>query len=109
MIKTWDKSDGNPLLWLEVWARDRLLSHSDGSYIEMKCLLAAICYTGTYDQVNLASMASIGVLCRRVSTIVEAYSGDPTRPNRGPEWAGLKHFMGTTSPLDIVDPTLRTT
>ena len=71
----------------------------------MKCLLTAIYYAGTYDQVNLASMASIEVLSRRVSTIVEAYAGDPTK---GPKWAGLKHFMGATSPMDIVDPTLRT-
>jgi len=88
-----------------VWARDGLLTRSDRSYIEMECLLTSIYYAGTYDQVNLASMASIEILCRRVSTIVEAYSGDPSK---GPKWAGLQHFMNATSPMDIVDPALRT-
>ena len=70
MAKRWEQSGGTPLLWLELWARDRLLNQSDRTYIEMKCLLSAIHYAGSYDQVNLASMASIEVLCRRVSQIV---------------------------------------
>ena len=105
MAKRWEQSGGTPLLWLELWARDRLLNQSDRTYIEMKCLLSAIHYAGSYDQVNLASMASIEVLCRRVSQIVEAYSGDPNKP---PKWGGLRHFMGVAGPMDVIDPALRT-
>ena len=105
MVQKWEQNGGNPLLWLEMWSRDRMLGASDRTYIEMKCLLSAIYYAGSYDQINLASMASIEVLCRRISQIVEAYSGDPTKP---PKWGGLRHYMGVTGPMDVIDPALRT-
>eukprot|EP00959_Pyramimonas_sp_CCMP1952_P383947 8046473-Pyramimonas_sp.AAC.1 len=63
----------------------------------MKCLLTAIFYAGSYDQVNLPSMASIEALRRRVSQIVEACSGDPNKP---PKWGGLRHYAGVAGPMD---------
>eukprot|EP00959_Pyramimonas_sp_CCMP1952_P248603 5196539-Pyramimonas_sp.AAC.1 len=91
MAKRWEQNGGPPLLWLDLRARDRQLSQTDRSYIEMKCLLTSIFYAGSYDQVNLPSMASIEALRRRVSQIVEAYSGDPHKP---PKWGGLRHYVG---------------
>ena len=66
-IEKWGRSGGSPLLRLDLRARDRQLSTTDRACIEMKCLLTAICYAGGYGQVNLPSMASIEVLCRRVA------------------------------------------
>ena len=64
MIKKREQNGGSPLLWLEAWARDRLLGSTDRTYIEMKGLLSSIYYAGRYDQLTLASVASIEVLCR---------------------------------------------
>eukprot|EP00959_Pyramimonas_sp_CCMP1952_P040602 849131-Pyramimonas_sp.AAC.1 len=59
MAKRREQNGGSPLLWLDLWARGRQLSQTDRSYIEMECLLTAIFYAGSYDRVNLPSMASI--------------------------------------------------
>eukprot|EP00959_Pyramimonas_sp_CCMP1952_P269555 5635281-Pyramimonas_sp.AAC.1 len=59
MLKKWDQSGGTPLLWLELWARDRLLTSAGRACVEMKRLLSSIYYAGSYDQINLASVASI--------------------------------------------------
>ena len=90
---------------LEVRARDRLLSSTDRAYIEMMCLLSAICYAGSYEQANFASIVSIETLCRKVPQIVEAYSDIP---KRAPRWGGPRHCTGVTGPMDVIDPALRT-
>ena len=76
MIKRWDRNGGGPLLRLHLWARDRLVSQTDRTYVEMKCLLTAIAYAGAYDQVNLArawpALRCCAVVCRRSSRLTRA-------------------------------------
>ncbi|CAK0885857.1 unnamed protein product, partial [Prorocentrum cordatum] len=91
---------GNSLSWPEMWARDRPISSSDRTCIEMKCMLSATNDAGSCVQINSASMVSIEAACHGVSQIVEAYSSDPTKP---PKRGGLQHYMGVTGPLGVVD------
>ena len=70
----------------------------------MTVLTDAIFFAGTYDQLNLASLACFETLCLRVAQLVEAYAGgDPSRPN----WAGVKHFHLAAGPLNVVPKVLR--
>ncbi|CAK0798609.1 unnamed protein product [Prorocentrum cordatum] len=101
-VGVWQLAEAIPV---DAADRGRQLSQTDRSYIEMKCLLTSILCAGSYYQVNLPSMASIEVLCLRVSQIVEAYSGAPLKP---PMWDGLRHYMGVAGPMGMMDPAWRT-
>ncbi|CAK0812101.1 unnamed protein product [Prorocentrum cordatum] len=58
---------------------------------------------GSCDQNHLPPHASVEMLCRRVAQITDKCEGDPARP----KWHGVDHKMGSSEPMGIVDPVLK--
>ena len=66
--------------------------------------MEAVEYGGTYDQLNLAFLASFECISRRIMAIVDAF-GDGGTEN--PDWGAAKIFTGYRGPEDIVMPQLK--
>ncbi|CAK0837853.1 unnamed protein product [Prorocentrum cordatum] len=103
MAKRFERTGGGPLWWLALWLREKGIGQNERAAIEMATPLAAVQHAGSYDQLNIASLASVEVMCRRVAQITEACRDDPSRP----KWQGLEPCMGIAGPLEVVDPGLR--
>ena len=43
---------GNPLVWLQIWARQKHIGESDRVMHELRCLTDVLFYGGTFDQLN---------------------------------------------------------
>ena len=65
-------------------------------------MVDAVYHAGTYDQYNLGCSVSLEVICRRVQSIVDAYS----TPGRI-DFTQARHFVGSGSLEDAIDPALR--
>ncbi|CAE7458265.1 SLC34A1 [Symbiodinium microadriaticum] len=102
-IKHAERHGGDVRQWLQLWCRSKHIEVTDRVYHELKVLTDAIHYAGTHDQVNIPALISVELLCRRVQSIVEAYT-NPARPS----WEHAKVFQGQGSPEDIVSPVFRT-
>ena len=102
-IKHAERHGGDVRQWLQLWCRSKHIEVTDRVYHELKVLTDAIHYAGTHDQVNIPALISMELLCRRVQSIVEAYT-NPARPS----WEHAKVFQGQGSPEDIVSPVFRT-
>ena len=63
-----------------LWQREKKLESADRVIHEMKVLTDTLYYAGAYDCLNLGALISIEIVCRRIQTIVDAYS-NPARPN----------------------------
>lgn len=82
LVRRFQKFGGNPKRWLGDWMRSKQVQEGDRITFEMKVLVEALFVAGTYDQLNLAGLASMEVLARRVQAVVDAYSACPI-----PDWA----------------------
>ena len=103
MMGNWERKGGSPQQWLVEWLRDRNIARTERTAIEMKVLTDAITLAGSYGQVNVAALMCMEVLCRRASQIIEAYDGDPGRPN----WAGVRYMLGDAHSLNVVPAAAR--
>ena len=103
IMKHAERHGGDPRLWLNLWLRSKHIEMTDRTYHEMKVLVDALYYGGTFDQLNIPALMCMETICRRLQAIVDAY----TNPNR-PSWENAKIFAGQGSPEDIVSPTFRT-
>ena len=103
LIKHVERHGGDPRLWLQLWMRAKHVESTDRTYHELKVLVDALWFAGTFDQVNIPALVSMEVVCRRIQAIVDAYAN----PNR-PSWENAKLFTGQGTPEDIVSPTFKT-
>ena len=102
LIKHAERHGGDPRLWMQLWCRSKHIETTDRTFHEMKVLVDALFFAGTFDQVNIPALMSMEVVCRRIQAIVDAYS-NPSRPS----WENAKIFAGQGPPEDIVSPTFR--
>ena len=98
-----ERHGGNIRMWLDVWARSKNIGSSERVYHELSVLCETLYVGGTYDQLNMPSLVSFEVIARRIQSIVDAYSGDPSRPQR----ANARLYSGVGSALDMVAPDLK--
>ena len=104
MLSHMFKFGGDPKQWLERWSRSKGVQDGDRVMHELRVLMDILWYGGTYDQLNLTSLASMETASRRIQSIVDAYS---TGGSAGPDWGNSKLFSGYKSPDDLVSPLLR--
>eukprot|EP00439_Symbiodinium_sp_Y106_P077626 s190_g16.t1 len=102
-IKHAERHGGDVRQWLHLWCRSKHIETTDRVYHELKVLTDSIHYAGCHDQLNIPALISMELLCRRVQSIVEAY----TNPSR-PTWEHATVFQGQGSPEDTVSPVFRT-
>ena len=103
LAKHMERHGGDPRLWLQLWQREKKLESTDRVIHEMKVLIDTLYYAGAYDCLNLGALISIEIVCRRIQTIVDAYS-NPARPN----WENARIFSGSIAPEDCIAPGFRT-
>ena len=93
---------GSPRLWFTEFAGSKGIHSTDRVYHELSTLVDAVYHGGTYDQYNLGCSICIEVICRRIQSIIDAYSN----PGRI-DFTQARHFVGTGSLEDAIDPALR--
>ncbi|CAJ1441652.1 unnamed protein product [Effrenium voratum] len=104
MLKQMQRAGGTPRSWLQTWARFKQIPENDRIMFEMRTLVEAVEYGGTYDQLNLASLASFECISRRIMAIVDAFGAGGAG---NPDWGAAKIFTGYRGPEDIVMPQLK--
>ena len=103
MARMMDRTGGCPRRWLEQWLREKHIETGDRVAHEMRVLTEVLRTAACYDQLNVGSVIGIEILCRRIATVVEAYS-DPNKLN----WANAKFYAGVPSSEEVIHPALRT-
>ena len=93
---------GDPRLWLATFLREKGIGASDRVAHELKVLTDTLQVAGCFDQVNVGALVCLEVVCRRIQTITDAYSGSGK-----PNWARARFFGGTSGIDDSVMPGLR--
>ena len=82
LIKRFLRFGGDPLRWKDEWLRELGMHGHERTAIEVAMITRCLHYMGTYDQLNLPSLASAEVLCQRLAQLIEAHaSGDRNAPN----------------------------
>ena len=103
MMKHWERHGGNPRLWLDVWCRNRNISQGERVYHELSVLLELFYVGGTYDQLNMGCLVCFEVAARRIQSVIDAYSQDPSKP----QWNNARLYSGVSSAMELVSPELR--
>ena len=104
LIKHMQKNGGSPKLWLQVWSRFKGIQDNDRVMHEMRVLMECLEHGGSYDQLNLASLACMETISRRVQSIVDAYNSGSSS---APDWGAARILSGYQGPEDVVTPGLR--
>ena len=105
LVKHMQRYGGDPKQWLELWCRQKGIAEQDRVKHELRCLMDALYYGGSYDQLNLPVLASFEAIARRIQCIVDAYSQGGSA---APDWGNAKLFTGYLGPDDLVMPQLTT-
>ena len=75
------KQGGDGLSWLASWLRQKEINQHERTSIEMRCLVACLHLSGTYDQLNSPRLASMETVAPPIAQIFDAYSGEGSRAN----------------------------
>ena len=102
LVKFTERQGGDPRQWLQTWMRSKRMEATDRTAHELKVLCDTLYFAGVYDQLNIAGLISLEIVCRRIQAISDAY----TNPNK-PSWENAKLFTGQGSVDDIVAPSFR--
>lgn len=103
LAKHMERHGKTPSAFLERWARSKRVEDSDRVYHELPTLIDSLELLVTYDQVNIANLAGVEVMARRLQTVFDAYELNPRRSN----FEAAKYFSGMGSATDAVAPELR--
>ena len=93
-----------PVTWLESWARSKNVSASDRAYHELAAIMESLQRFGSYDQVNIGSLAGIETQVRRALILLEAHD----RPGEKPNYELATMLAGSTASTDAMPRDLRT-
>ncbi|CAE7388043.1 unnamed protein product [Symbiodinium sp. CCMP2592] len=104
ILKQMYKQGGNPKLWLQLWSRSKGVQEHDRVMHELRTLCEILYQGGVYDQLNMATLSSFEVCCRRLQSIIDAYASGTAS---SPDWGAAKIITNFRSPEDIVAPQLR--
>jgi hypothetical protein len=81
LVQTIARSDRGPIDHVEFYLSKNPYQPSDRSQFELRCLAEILEVAGTYDQLNLASLACFETLARRWQMILDAHARNPLAPN----------------------------
>ena len=104
-LKHFLRHGGEPKAWMELWLRKHSVSSTDRVAHELRTLVDIVWLGGTYDQLNVASLASFESAVRRIQTIVEAFANSA---GGAPQWDHARLYTGHVTADDLVCPDLRT-
>lgn len=92
-----------PSGFLDRWARSRRVEETDRVYHELRALVDTLQVGGSYDSLNLGSLAMAETIARRLQTILDAYEQNATQP----KFESARFFNGFGAATDAVSPELR--
>ena len=92
------RAGGSPRAWLQSWARYKQIPEQDRIMHELRTLVDAVKYGGSYDQLNLPSLAAFECITRRIAAIVDAFGAG----FQNPDWGAARIYTGYRGPEDIV-------
>ena len=104
MVKQMQRTGGSPKQWLQAWARAKQIPEGDRIMFELRTLVEAMEFGGSYDQLNLSSFASFECLARRIAAIVDAFSAGSSN---SPDWGAARIYTNYRGPEDVVMPQLK--
>jgi len=104
MVKQMQRTGGSPKQWLQAWARAKQIPEGDRIMFELRTLVEAMEFGGSYDQLNLSSLASFECLARRIAAIVDAFSAGSSN---SPDWGAARIYTNYRGPEDVVMPQLK--
>ena len=81
IVRSFAKEGLDPVTWLERHLSLKKFSDTDRSVHELRVLAEVMRLAGSYDQLNLASLACMEMIARRWQLILEAHHHDPLAPN----------------------------
>ena len=90
LSKFWARQGLTPVTWLEKHLSTEAYSVTDRSAHELRALAEIFEMGGSYDQLNLASLASFELAARRWQLILSAHSKNAAVP----DYDGSEHFEG---------------
>ena len=94
---------GNAKLWMHPWMKELGVSGKDCLYHEVSTLVEIPYQGGTYDQLNVGAVASLEIVSRRLTAIVEATPKGLDSLN----WETARHYTGTSTVFDLAPHELR--
>ena len=65
-VRHFEKFGGDPKRWLSEWMRVRQIGETDRVAFEMRTLVDCLYTAGSYDQLNVPSLASMEIVARRL-------------------------------------------
>jgi len=102
LAKYFERHGGDPRRWLQEWMRVKQIQSGDRICHELRTLIDAFHYGGSFDQLNVGALVIFEVLALRIQLILEAYQ-NPAKPN----WESARYFSGTSSIDDGVQVELK--
>ena len=103
LCKHMERHGRTPKGWVETFVREKGLTSQDRVVHELRCLAEIMELAGTFDQLNLANLASMEFLGRRIQAIVDAHTVNPQKPN----YESSTLFTGVLRAADGIAPELR--
>jgi hypothetical protein len=103
LIRHFHRHGGTPRGWLALYLRDKGLSQQDRVSHELAILCEILELGGSFDQLNLPSLAAMECAGRRIQAIIDAHAVNPQRPN----YDSATLFAGTGRATDGVSPDLK--
>lgn len=104
LARTFSRSGLSPTAWVERFLHTARWSDTDRSIHELRAIAKYLEAAGSYDQLNLPSLASMEHVARRWLVIMEAHSANPTQP----DYDASGYIMGDNLETMGVDPRLKT-
>ncbi len=90
LVKYWAKQGCTPTQWLDRHLHSENYSLTDRSVHELRALAEIMDSAGSYDQLNLAALASFELVARRWQLILAAHARNPASP----DYEGAEHYEG---------------
>jgi hypothetical protein len=93
LCKNFARQGLTPTTWLEKHIHEQRYADTDRSLHELRMLAEVFYQAVTYDQLNVASLASFELMGRRWQLILDAHSTDAQKPNYEGSiyYSGLEH------------------
>ena len=102
LVQTIARSDRGPIDHVKFYLSKNPYQPSDRSQFELRCLAEIIEVAGTYDQLNLASLACFETLARRWQMILDAHARNPLAPN----YEASEYYSGSRRGRHGIAPSL---
>ena len=100
-MKNMQKTSGTPMGWLNKLIADKKIGSSDRMAYELQAWVRLVETAGSYDQLNLPTLASFEIAMRQIAILFDAFNRDPINPKFEDEevWSGQQQKAEGIAPV----------